>query len=149
MTRLPRRSPSHTSPERQMSCERYQTVTKFWPQSRFTLWRGWTFMSTQAGDRPLCQIARAIDGAALFGLLSVDPAASQAPTLDGRPALVIAHRGASGYLPEHTLEAYAKAIEMGADYIEPDVVATKDGVLIARHEPMLGHNNDLAHSALL
>jgi glycerophosphoryl diester phosphodiesterase len=49
--------------------------------------------------------------------------------------LVIGHRGASGYLPEHTLEAYALAIEMGADYIEPDLVATRDGVLIARHEP--------------
>jgi glycerophosphoryl diester phosphodiesterase len=51
--------------------------------------------------------------------------------------LVIAHRGASGYLPEHTLEAYELAIELGADYIEPDLVATKDGVLIARHEPNL------------
>jgi glycerophosphoryl diester phosphodiesterase len=49
--------------------------------------------------------------------------------------LVIGHRGASGYLPEHTLEGYALAIELGADYIEPDLVATKDGVLIARHEP--------------
>jgi glycerophosphoryl diester phosphodiesterase len=49
--------------------------------------------------------------------------------------LVIGHRGASGYLPEHTLESYALAIELGADYIEPDLVATKDGVLIARHEP--------------
>ncbi len=52
----------------------------------------------------------------------------------GRP-LVIGHRGASGYLPEHTLESYALAIELGADYIEPDLVATKDGHLIARHEP--------------
>jgi glycerophosphoryl diester phosphodiesterase len=51
------------------------------------------------------------------------------------PPLVIGHRGASGYLPEHTLESYALAIELGADYIEPDLVATKDGVLIARHEP--------------
>jgi glycerophosphoryl diester phosphodiesterase len=51
--------------------------------------------------------------------------------------LVIAHRGASGYLPEHTLEAYELAIELGADFIEPDLVATKDGVLIARHEPNL------------
>ena len=49
--------------------------------------------------------------------------------------LVIGHRGASGYLPEHTLESYALAIELGADYIEPDLVATKDGHLIARHEP--------------
>ena len=52
--------------------------------------------------------------------------------------LVIGHRGgASGYLPEHTLEAYALAIALGADYIEPDLVATKDGHLIARHEPNL------------
>jgi glycerophosphoryl diester phosphodiesterase len=60
---------------------------------------------------------------------------------------VIAHRGASGYLPEHTLEAYSKAIELGADFIEPDVVATKDGVLIARHEPMLGATTDVADRA--
>lgn len=51
--------------------------------------------------------------------------------------LVIGHRGAPGYLPDHTLESYALAIELGADYIEPDVVATKDGHLIARHEPNL------------
>lgn len=52
--------------------------------------------------------------------------------------LVIGHRGgASGYLPEHTLEAYALGISLGADYIEPDLVATKDGQLIARHEPNL------------
>ena len=49
--------------------------------------------------------------------------------------LVIGHRGAAGHLPEHTLESYALAIELGADYIEPDLVATKDGHLIARHEP--------------
>ena len=46
--------------------------------------------------------------------------------------LIIAHRGASGHRPEHTLESYTLAISMGADYIEPDVVSTKDGVLIAR-----------------
>lgn len=52
--------------------------------------------------------------------------------------LVIGHRGgANGYLPEHTLEAYALGISLGADYIEPDLVATKDGYLIARHEPNL------------
>jgi glycerophosphoryl diester phosphodiesterase len=52
--------------------------------------------------------------------------------------LVIGHRGGgNGYLPEHTLEAYALGIELGADYIEPDLVATKDGHLIARHEPNL------------
>ncbi|MFN8845497.1 MAG: glycerophosphodiester phosphodiesterase family protein [Bdellovibrionales bacterium] len=48
--------------------------------------------------------------------------------------LIIAHRGASGHRPEHTLEAYSLAIEMGADFIEPDLVLTQDGVLIARHE---------------
>ena len=48
--------------------------------------------------------------------------------------LIIGHRGASGYRPEHTLASYELAIQMGADYIEPDVVSTKDGILIARHE---------------
>ncbi|MCC7081171.1 MAG: glycerophosphodiester phosphodiesterase [Burkholderiales bacterium] len=51
--------------------------------------------------------------------------------------IVIAHRGASGYYPEHTLAAYAAAIDMGADFIEPDLVMTRDGVLIARHENAL------------
>jgi glycerophosphoryl diester phosphodiesterase len=58
--------------------------------------------------------------------------------------LVIGHRGASGYLPEHTLEAYALAIELGADYIEPDLVATKDGHLIARHEPNITSTTNVA-----
>lgn len=48
--------------------------------------------------------------------------------------LVIGHRGACGYVPEHTLAAYWLAIEQGADYVEPDLVITKDGVLVARHE---------------
>jgi glycerophosphoryl diester phosphodiesterase len=48
--------------------------------------------------------------------------------------IVIGHRGASGYRPEHTLASYRLAIEMGADYIEPDLVSTTDGVLVARHE---------------
>ena len=58
--------------------------------------------------------------------------------------LVIGHRGASGYLPEHTLAAYALAIEQGADYIEPDLVSTKDGVLVARHEPNITSTTDVA-----
>lgn len=65
-------------------------------------------------------------------------------TLDGKPPLVAAHRGASGYLPEETIEAYAKAIELGADIIEPDLIATKDGVLIARHDPNLAISTDVA-----
>jgi glycerophosphoryl diester phosphodiesterase len=58
--------------------------------------------------------------------------------------LVVGHRGASGVLPEHTLEAYARAIEMGADFVEPDLVATKDGVLIARHEPNITSTTNVA-----
>ncbi len=58
--------------------------------------------------------------------------------------LIIAHRGASSYLPEHTLEAYALAIEQGADFIEPDLVITKDGVLIVRHENELSDTTDVA-----
>ena len=58
--------------------------------------------------------------------------------------IVIAHRGASGYRPEHTLEAYQLAVEMGADYIEPDLVITSDGVLIARHENEISGTTDVA-----
>ncbi|MEL7242277.1 MAG: esterase-like activity of phytase family protein [Cyanobacteria bacterium J06573_2] len=65
-------------------------------------------------------------------------------TLDGKPPLVIAHRGASGELPEHTLEAYRLAITQGANFIEPDLVITKDGVLIARHEPILDDTTNVA-----
>jgi glycerophosphoryl diester phosphodiesterase len=61
----------------------------------------------------------------------------QFKTLNGEAPKVIGHRGASGDLPEHTLEAYKQAIADGADFIEPDLVVTKDGVLIARHEPAL------------
>jgi glycerophosphoryl diester phosphodiesterase len=58
--------------------------------------------------------------------------------------VVIAHRGASGERPEHTLESYRVAIEEGADYIEPDLVVTRDGVLIARHENEIGGTTDVA-----
>jgi glycerophosphoryl diester phosphodiesterase len=58
--------------------------------------------------------------------------------------LVIGHRGAPGHLPDHTLEGYALAIRLGADYIEPDLVATKDGHLIARHEPNMIATTDVA-----
>lgn len=67
--------------------------------------------------------------------------------LFGEPAarpLVIAHRGASGHRPEHTLAAYTLAVEMGADFIEPDLVSTKDGVLVARHENEIGGTTDVA-----
>ncbi len=57
--------------------------------------------------------------------------------------IVIGHRGASGYRPEHTLASYILAAEMGADFIEPDLVLSKDGVMIARHEPMLGSTTNV------
>jgi glycerophosphoryl diester phosphodiesterase len=66
------------------------------------------------------------------------------PTLDGQAPLVIGHRGASGYLPEHTLEAYKLAIAQGADFIEPDVVASKDGELVVRHEPNITATTDVS-----
>lgn len=66
------------------------------------------------------------------------------PTLNGDTPLVIGHRGAAGYLPDHTLEGYQRGIDMGADFIEPDLVATKDGVLVARHEPNITGTTDVA-----
>ncbi|MGH3318432.1 MAG: glycerophosphodiester phosphodiesterase family protein, partial [Nocardioidaceae bacterium] len=103
----------------------------------------------------------------MTGLLAASPAANAvtAATVAGdtdkrvasrtapRPSighdlpLVIAHRGASGYRPEHTLAAYRLAIRMGADYVEPDLVSTKDGVLVARHENEISSTTDVADRA--
>tara|TARA_R110000868_G_scaffold374055_1_gene638432 strand:+ start:12067 stop:13074 length:1008 start_codon:yes stop_codon:yes gene_type:complete len=85
---------------------------------------------------------------ALAGLVSC----AQAPvedayvwrTLTGEPTLVIAHRGANGELPEHTIEAYTLAIEQGADIIEPDLVLTSDGVFVVRHDRYLADSTDVA-----
>jgi glycerophosphoryl diester phosphodiesterase len=77
--------------------------------------------------------------AALAALLAIATAAEAAT----RP-LVIAHRGASGYRPEHTLAAYELGAKQGADYIEPDVVATSDGVLVVRHENEISTTTDVA-----
>lgn len=63
---------------------------------------------------------------------------------DATLPLVIAHRGASGYRPEHTLAAYELAVNMGADYVEPDLCITKDGVLVARHENEISGTTDVA-----
>ena len=65
-------------------------------------------------------------------------------TLDGNVPMVTGHRGTAGYLPEHTIEGYKLAIQMGADFIEPDLVATKDGELIARHEPNITNTTNVA-----
>ncbi len=72
------------------------------------------------------------------------PASVAYPTLKGAPPMVIGHRGASGYLPEHTLASYQKAIDMGADFIEPDLVVTKDGELVVRHEPNITATTDVS-----
>ena len=83
---------------------------------------------------------RLLASVALIAVLG-PPAAASAH--HERP-LVIGHRGAAGYLPDHTLQGYQLAIDLGADYIEPDLVSTKDGVLIARHEPNMIATTDVA-----
>lgn len=65
-------------------------------------------------------------------------------TLSGGPPIIIAHRGASGERPEHTLAAYRLAIEQGADFIEPDLVLTRDGILVARHENEISETTNVA-----
>ena len=81
--------------------------------------------------------------AAVSGALHADNDNDNGRRSDPRP-LVIGHRGAPGYMPEHTLASYALAIGLGADYIEPDLVMTKDGELIARHEPNLTATTDVS-----
>ncbi|EDL49480.1 glycerophosphodiester phosphodiesterase family protein [Erythrobacter sp. SD-21] len=80
---------------------------------------------------------------AALALLVTPPLAAQERATDGG-MLVIAHRGASGERPEHTLVAYERAIDQGADYVEPDLVVTKDLVLVARHENELSDTTDVA-----
>jgi glycerophosphoryl diester phosphodiesterase len=65
-------------------------------------------------------------------------------TITNRKPIIIGHRGACGYRPEHTLASYELAIIMGVDYIEPDVVSTKDGILIARHENDITETTNVA-----
>ena len=75
------------------------------------------------------------------------PASLHGTTRQARSAnkpLLIAHRGASGYAPEHTFEAYRIAIEQGADFVEQDLQVTKDGVLICLHDPDLARTTDVA-----
>jgi glycerophosphoryl diester phosphodiesterase len=88
--------------------------------------------------------ASATVGALLLGLAAPVAEASRTHGSGGGEPLVIAHRGASAYRPEHTLAAYQLAIDMGADYIEPDLVSTKDGVLVDRHEPEISGTTDVA-----
>lgn len=83
----------------------------------------------------------AVGAAAALGAGMTAQAARRIPA---RRPIVIAHRGASGDRPEHTLAAYRLAVEQGADFIEPDVVVTKDGVLVCRHETEIGATTDVA-----
>src|SRR6266540_1879620 len=87
-------------------------------------------------------------GAALAGLSLPASATASSRTAHGaggrRLPIVIGHRGSPAYRPEHTIASYTLAIEMGADYIEPDLVFTKDGQLVARHEPDIGATTDVA-----
>ncbi len=94
--------------------------------------------------KPIALIAAVCAALVACGGSDDAPASAAAwGSTDAQP-LVTGHRGASGYRPEHTIEAYTLAIDQGADLIEPDLVATKDGVLIARHEPMLSGTTDVA-----
>ncbi|GCD90443.1 glycerophosphodiester phosphodiesterase [Nocardioides sp. LS1] len=87
----------------------------------------------------------ALVGATLpFVGTSTATATDKAPVQQVATPQVIGHRGAPGYRPEHTLAGYRLAIDMGADYIEPDLVSTKDGVLVARHENDITGTTDVA-----
>jgi glycerophosphoryl diester phosphodiesterase len=95
--------------------------------------------------RPLRTAAGLLIGATMLLMFSLTGAAmghdrhhaNDAPTIYG-------HRGAAGYRPEHTVGSYRLAARMGADYIEPDLVSTKDHVLVARHEPAIGATTNVA-----
>ena len=88
---------------------------------------------------------RSIQTMLVPAFMALAASAPEAPAqAAGEQPLVIAHRGASGYRPEHTLGSYALGIDMGADCIEPDLVMTKDGALVTRHEPEIGLTTDVA-----
>lgn len=102
-------------------------------------------------DTPVRRAAHVIGAVALATGVTAAPAGAHtiergaAPAdRQAQPITVFAHRGASGYRPEHTLAAYELAIRLGADYIEPDLVSTKDGVLVARHENEISGTTDVA-----
>jgi len=100
-------------------------------------------------------MTRRLWSAGLFGLLGCTVIAATVHTISpllaesenfraGPTPLIIGHRGAPGYRPEHTLASYELAIDLGADFIEPDLVSTKDGMLIARHENDISGTTDVA-----
>src|ERR671917_1472712 len=89
-------------------------------------------------------VLTAVTGALVLGLSAPAAEAASRHGHDRAEPIVIGHRGASAYRPEHTLGSYQLAIDMGADYIEPDLVSTKDGVLVARHENEISGTTDVA-----
>jgi glycerophosphoryl diester phosphodiesterase len=99
------------------------------------------YLPQRLSRRGFIQTAAAAAGSAL--LL---PASSVLAAPAATP-LIFGHRGSSALRPEHTLASYAKAIADGADYVEPDLVSTKDGVLVARHEAFLSETTDVASHA--
>lgn len=116
-------------------------------------------LPTRLSRRGFIQTAACATGALLLPAHAASmlaPAVPATPDLSGMPGvgavglgptnrpLVFGHRGASALRPEHTLASYAKAIADGADYVEPDLCSTKDGVLVARHEAFLSETTDIA-----
>lgn len=99
--------------------------------------------STQLVTLALALVATVICAVAV-GAASAGKADAQGTRRDKTPPIVIGHRGASGYRPEHTLASYQLAVDLGADYIEPDLVSTKDHVLVARHENDISGTTDVA-----
>ena len=91
-------------------------------------------------------LARGAGGAMLPGARAWAGALAQRHGRHARPAhpLVLGHRGACAHRPEHTLASYQRAVADGADFIEPDLVPTRDGVLVSRHEPNIVVTTDVA-----
>jgi glycerophosphoryl diester phosphodiesterase len=92
------------------------------------------------------QIVTALSAATLVTACATEsrPMKPSFQTLNKQAPIIIAHRGASGHRPEHTLSSYRLGIEMGADFIEPDLVLTKDGHLVCRHENEIGGTTDVS-----
>ncbi|WP_067480626.1 glycerophosphodiester phosphodiesterase [Actinomadura hibisca] len=102
-------------------------------------------MPAGASKKGRARAALLAAGAVLLPLLALTGPAEAAPDHGpGVRPLVVGHRGAPGYRPEHTLASYELAVQLNADYIEPDLVPTKDGQLVARHENEIGGTTDVA-----
>lgn len=117
-------------------------VSQLWPEMS----RGGRASRSGVARRPLLAGLAAATVLAPLSASGAPSPAAVARTGGSTPArpLVIGHRGASGYRPEHTLASYELAARMGADFMECDLVATRDGALVARHEPEIGGTTDVA-----